>query len=76
MGYAGNTQEQDETAVVDRSTDKDYMPSAMYLVDTYTVHAASTIFRCLLGAPLPLVGPAMFDNLDLGWGNSEGPALS
>ncbi|KAF1993362.1 MFS general substrate transporter [Amniculicola lignicola CBS 123094] len=52
-----------------------YMPSAMYLVDAYTVHAASvtaasTIFRCLLGALLPLAGPAMYDALGLGWGNS------
>ncbi|KAH6870108.1 major facilitator superfamily domain-containing protein [Alternaria rosae] len=52
-----------------------YMPSAMYLVDAYTVHAASvtaasTIFRCLLGALLPLAGPAMYDTLGLGWGNS------
>jgi len=47
----------------------------MYLVDAYTVHAvsitaASTIFRCLLGALLPLAGPAMYDTLGLGWGNS------
>jgi hypothetical protein len=51
------------------------MPSAMYLVDAYTVHAASvtaasTIFRCLLGALLPLAGPTMYDTLSLGWGNS------
>ena len=47
----------------------------MYLVDAYTVHAASvtaasTIFRCLLGAFFPLAGPAMYDTLGLGWGNS------
>jgi hypothetical protein len=51
------------------------MASAMYLVDAYTVHAASvtaasTIFRSLLGALLPLAGPAMYDSLGLGWGNS------
>jgi hypothetical protein len=51
------------------------MASAMYLVDAYTVHAASvtaasTIFRSLLGALLPLAGPAMYDTLGLGWGNS------
>lgn len=50
------------------------MPSAMYLVDAYTVHvtsvtAASTIFQCLLGALLPLGGPAMYDKLSLVWGN-------
>jgi len=47
----------------------------MYLVDAYTVHAASvtaaiTIFQCLLGALLSLAGPAMYDTLGLGWGNS------
>ncbi|RFU29644.1 hypothetical protein B7463_g6702, partial [Scytalidium lignicola] len=41
-----------------------YMASTMYLVDAYTVFsasvtAASTIFRCLFGALLPLAGPAM-----------------
>jgi hypothetical protein len=51
------------------------MASAMYLVDAYTVHAASvtaasTIFRCLLGAVLPLAGPEMYHALGLGWGNS------
>jgi hypothetical protein len=51
------------------------MPSAMYLVDAYTLHAASvtaasTILRCLLGALLPLAGPAMYQALGLGWGNS------
>jgi hypothetical protein len=49
--------------------------SAMYLVDAYTVYsasvmAASTIFRCLFGALLPLAGSAMFDALGVGWGNS------
>ncbi|KAH7083995.1 major facilitator superfamily domain-containing protein [Paraphoma chrysanthemicola] len=52
-----------------------YMPSTMYLVDAFTVHAASvtaasTILRCLLGALLPLAGPSMYDALGLGWGNS------
>jgi multidrug resistance protein len=49
--------------------------SAMYLVDAYTVYsasvmAASTIFRCLFGALLPLAGSDMFDALGVGWGNS------
>ncbi|KAF1844579.1 MFS general substrate transporter [Cucurbitaria berberidis CBS 394.84] len=52
-----------------------YMASAMYLVDAYTVYAASvtaasTILRCLLGALLPLAGPSMYKTLGLGWGNS------
>lgn len=51
------------------------MASAMYLVDAYTVHAASvtaasTICRCLLGAVLPLAGPSMYKALGLDWGNS------
>lgn len=51
------------------------MASAMYLVDAYTVYAASvtassTILRCLLGALLPLAGNAMFSSLGVGWGNS------
>lgn len=51
------------------------MSSAMYLVDAYTAHAASvtaasTVFRCLLGALLPLAGPSMYNALGLGWGNT------
>lgn len=51
------------------------MASTMYLVDTYTVYAASvtassTILRCLFGALLPLAGPAMYDALGVGWGTS------
>ena len=51
------------------------MPGLMYLVDAYTVYAASvsaaaTVFRSLLGALLPLAGNAMYDALGVGWGNS------
>lgn len=51
------------------------MASTMYLVDAYSVHAASvtaasTILRCLCGTFLPLAGPAMYDSLGIGWGNS------
>ena len=47
----------------------------MYLVDAYTIYAASataanTILRCLLAALLPLAGPAMYAKLNYGWGNS------
>lgn len=46
-----------------------------YLVDTYTVHAASaiaanTVLRSLLGALLPLCGLEVYDALGLGWGNT------
>jgi len=46
-----------------------------YLIDAFTVHAASaiaanTILRSLFGAFLPLAGRDMYDALGLGWGNS------
>jgi multidrug resistance protein len=46
-----------------------------YLVDAFTVHAASamaanTVLRSLFGAFLPLSGLSMYDALGLGWGNS------
>ncbi|KAJ5288899.1 hypothetical protein N7478_001929 [Penicillium angulare] len=52
-----------------------FMATTMYLVDAYTVYSASataanTILRCLIGALIPLAGPAMFAKLDYGWGNS------
>ena len=51
------------------------MPIQTYLVDAFTIHAASaiaanTIVRSLMGALLPLAGPAMYQTLGLGWGNS------
>ncbi|KAL8869865.1 MAG: hypothetical protein Q9174_003948 [Haloplaca sp. 1 TL-2023] len=52
-----------------------FMPVSTYLVDAYTLHAASalaanTILRSLLGALLPLAGRSMYNKLGLGWGNS------
>ncbi|KAM5429352.1 hypothetical protein McanMca71_002963 [Microsporum canis] len=52
-----------------------YMASTLYLVDAYTVYAASvtassTIFRCLCATFLPLAGPAMYGKLGVGWGTS------
>jgi len=46
-----------------------------YLVDAFTLYAASaiaanTVVRSLLGALLPLGGRQMYDQLGLGWGNS------
>lgn len=51
------------------------VPTESYLVDAFTLHAASavaatTLLRNILGAVLPLVGPPMYDSLGLGWGNS------
>ncbi|KAL4767747.1 major facilitator superfamily domain-containing protein [Aspergillus nidulans var. acristatus] len=52
-----------------------FMVANTYLVDSYLLHAASvtaanTALRSLGGALLPLAGPAMYDALGLGWGNS------
>ena len=46
-----------------------------YLVDTFTIYAASAIaanavLRSLLGALLPLCGLDMYNALGLGWGNT------
>jgi multidrug resistance protein len=46
-----------------------------YLVDAFTLHAASaiaanTVLRSVFGAVLPLCGLSMYDKLGLGWGNS------
>ena len=51
------------------------MPVSLYLIDAFTIHAASalaanTILRSLFGAFLPLVGPPLYRKLGLGWGNS------
>lgn len=51
------------------------MSVSTYLVDAFTVYAASamaanTVFRSLAGALLPLAGPRMYETLGLGWGNS------
>ncbi|CAG7943835.1 unnamed protein product [Penicillium salamii] len=52
-----------------------FMTITTYLVDVFTVYAASamaanTVFRSLAGALLPLAGPKMYAALGLGWGNS------
>lgn len=51
------------------------MPAATYLVDAYTVYAASvsaasSVFRSLFGALLPLAGNSMYNTLGVGWGTS------
>ena len=51
------------------------MCTTTYLVDAYTIHAASavganTVVRSIAGALLPLAGLRMYDTLGLGWGNS------
>ena len=52
-----------------------FMPIQTYLVDAFTIYAASalaanTILRSLIGALLPLAGRKMYATLGLGWGNS------
>lgn len=52
-----------------------FMPISTYLVDAFTVYAASamaanTVARSLVGAFLPLAGPSLYGRLGLGWGNS------
>ncbi|OQE28597.1 hypothetical protein PENSTE_c003G06473 [Penicillium steckii] len=52
-----------------------FMPIQTYIIDCYPAYAASanatlTATRSLVGAFLPLAGPAMFQSLGLGWGNS------
>ncbi|KXJ87970.1 major facilitator superfamily domain-containing protein [Microdochium bolleyi] len=52
-----------------------FMGLQTYLVDCFTVYAASavaanTVVRSLFGAFLPLAGLPLFQSLGLGWGNS------
>jgi len=52
-----------------------FMAVQTYLIDAFTLHAASalaanTVLRSLLGALLPIAGPSMYSTLGLGWGNS------
>ncbi len=51
------------------------LPLSAYLVDAYTVHAASgmavvLVLRCIAGTVLPLAAAPLYANLGLGWGNS------
>ncbi|KAF2658464.1 MFS general substrate transporter [Lophiostoma macrostomum CBS 122681] len=52
-----------------------FMPCQTYLVDAYTIYAASvtaaaTVLRSLVGALLPLAGDSMYDALGVQWGTS------
>ncbi|KAH8818993.1 major facilitator superfamily domain-containing protein [Xylogone sp. PMI_703] len=52
-----------------------FVPVQTYLVDAYTIYAASAlacnaVVRSLFGATLPLAGQKMFKNLGYGWGAS------
>ncbi len=52
-----------------------FMPASTYLVDVFTIHAASamaasTVLRSLAAALIPLSSQAMYAKLGYGWGNS------
>jgi MFS family permease len=52
-----------------------FMPASTYLVDVFTVHAASamaasTVSRSLAAALIPLSSQQMYAQLGYGWGNS------
>jgi MFS family permease len=52
-----------------------FMPVMGYLVDAFTIYAASalaanTVLRSIGGALLPLAGRSMYHSLGFGWGNS------
>ncbi|OLN94036.1 putative transporter C1529.01-like protein 2 [Colletotrichum chlorophyti] len=51
------------------------MPLSTYVVDCYTVYAAPAMaanmaLKSICGAFLPLAGPALYEKLGLGWGNT------
>ncbi|KAF5228001.1 hypothetical protein FAUST_11390 [Fusarium austroamericanum] len=52
-----------------------FMSLQMYLIDTFTIYAASAlaanaVMRSIAGAVLPLAGLPMYNKLGMGWGNS------
>ncbi|KAI1775353.1 major facilitator superfamily domain-containing protein [Hypoxylon cercidicola] len=52
-----------------------FMPTQAYIIDAHPSYAASgiaafTVLRSVIAAFLPLCGPALFDSLGTGWGNS------
>ncbi|OJJ42653.1 hypothetical protein ASPZODRAFT_155134 [Penicilliopsis zonata CBS 506.65] len=51
------------------------LPIMNYLIDAYTIYAASVlaaaaIFRCIVGAVFPLFNTQMYDNLGIHWASS------
>jgi hypothetical protein len=51
------------------------MPISTYLIDSFTIYAASAIsanilLRSIVGAVLPLIADRLYRGLGLGWGNS------
>lgn len=63
------------TSVIGLGTLFSFLPIQVYLVDAFTIYAASaiatnTVVRSLFGATLPLASQKLFANLGLGWGNT------
>jgi len=51
------------------------IPSETYIVDLYKIYGASAIaagviFRAIAGTFLPLIGPPLYQNIGLNWGNT------
>lgn len=52
-----------------------HLVTQVYLVDAYTLYAASAVaaelfIRCVFGATIPLAGPLLYESVGLGWGNT------
>ncbi|KAL6709587.1 hypothetical protein ACN47E_001522 [Coniothyrium glycines] len=63
------------TAIVGFGLLMAFMPATTYLVDVFTVHAASamaasTVLRSIAGAFIPLSSQTMYEQMGYGWGNS------
>jgi hypothetical protein len=51
------------------------MSLTTYLIDAFTIYAASAVAACvvvrsIMASVLPLAAPKMYDSLGIGWGNS------
>ncbi|KAK7523901.1 major facilitator superfamily domain-containing protein [Phyllosticta citriasiana] len=62
-------------AIFSASTFVTFMCVQQYLIDAYTVYAASalaasTVLRGLCGFAIPLFAPSMYKDLGFGWGNT------
>jgi multidrug resistance protein len=63
------------TAIVGLGIFPLFMAISAYLIDAYTIYAASaaaaaTVMRSLFGALIPLAGNKMYDAMGIGWGTS------
>ncbi|KAJ2973221.1 hypothetical protein NUW58_g8990 [Xylaria curta] len=63
------------TAVIGMGINLVWVPIQSYMIDAFTVYAASalaanTVVRSVFGVVLPLAGQPLYDRLGLGWGNT------